>query len=283
MKSVLVTGSYGQLAACIKDKIHEHPEIAFVFTDLPELDITKENQVFDFFSNNEFSWCINCAAYTDVDKAETEKQISYEVNELGAANLAKACKKYKVKLIHISTDFVFSGESSKPYDEFDIAEPVSIYGDSKLKGEQSITSIMDNYFIIRTSWLYSEHGNNFYKTMLNLSKVKKEINVIFDQIGAPTYAGDLTKVILKIITIESNKFGIYHYSNEGVASWYDFAMAIFDESKYDVKINPLRTNQYPTPATRPQYSVLDKSKIRKAFEIEIPYWRYSLKQVIEKQ
>ena len=283
MKSVLVTGSYGQLAACIKDKIHEHPEITFVFTDLPELDITKENQVFDFFSNNEFSWCINCAAYTNVDKAETEKHISYEVNELGAANLAKACKEYKVRLIHISTDFVFSGESSTPYDEFDIAEPVSIYGDSKLKGEQSITSIMNNYFIIRTSWLYSEHGNNFYKTMLSLSKVKKEINVIFDQIGAPTYAGDLTKVILKIITMDSNKFGIYHYSNEGVASWYDFAMAIFDESKYDVKINPLRTNQYPTPATRPQYSVLDKSKIRKAFEIEIPYWRFSLKQVIEKQ
>jgi len=283
MKTVLVTGSYGQLATCIRDNIDSYPEVKFVFTDLPELDITKKNQVFDFFNNNDFSWCVNCAAYTDVDKAESEKQIAHQVNELGVSNLAHACKEFKAKLIHISTDFVFSGKSSIPYSENDKAEPMSVYGYSKLEGERSIDSIFNDYFIIRTSWLYSEHGKNFFKTMLNLSKIKNEINIIFDQIGAPTYAGDLVKVILKIIALESDKFGLYHYSNEGVASWYDFAMAIIDENKYKVIVNPIRTGQYPAAATRPKYSVLDKSKIIKAFQIEIPYWRHSLKEVIKKE
>jgi len=283
MKTVLVTGSYGQLATCIKDIINSYQEIKFVFTDVPELDITKKTKVFDFFREHNFSWCINCAAYTNVDKAESEKEIAHQVNELGVNNLAQACKEYKAKLIHISTDFVFRGKNSVPYSENDKAEPLNVYGYSKLEGERSINSIFENYFIIRTSWLYSEYGKNFFKSILNLSKIKNEINIIFDQIGAPTYAGDLARVIIKIINLESNKFGLYHYSNQGVASWYDFAMAIIDENKYQVIVNPIRTTEYPTPATRPKYSVLDKSKIIKTFQIDIPYWRHSLKKVIEKQ
>ena len=283
MKTVLVTGSQGQLGACIRDNLSLYPELKFIFTDLPELDITKKSKVFDIFKEHNFSWCINCAAYTDVDKAETDNQTAHDVNEIAVRNLAQTCKEFKTKLIHISTDFVFNGKSSIPYSEKDNAVPLSVYGSSKLEGEKAISSILKNYFIIRTSWLYSEYGKNFFKTMLKLSKIKNEINIIFDQIGAPTYAGDLSEVILKIITLESDEFGLYHYSNEGVASWYDFAMAIMDENKFDVVVNPIRTEEYPTPATRPKYSVLDKSKIKKTFQIDIPYWRHSLKKVIEKQ
>ena len=280
MKSVLVTGSYGQLAACIKDIANQYPKYSFIFTDLPELDITNKEEVLTFFKNNNVSWCINCAAYTNVDKAESEKQISYQVNEIGPNNLAQACNEYKVKLIHISTDFVFDGKIAIPYSENDKTKPISVYGDSKLKGEKAITSILDNYFIIRTSWLYSEHGNNFMKTMLKLSKERDEINIVSNQIGTPTYGGDLAKVILEIVNTKSNQYGIYHYSNEGVASWFDFAKAIFKLSAVEIKVNPIPAKDYPTPAERPQFSVLDKTKIKQILDIKIPHWEESLNRAI---
>ena len=282
MKTVLVTGGNGQLAKCINDSSIEYSNLNFIWTDLPEFDIASKEQTTRFFQNNKMDYCINCAAYTAVDRAEIENSMAHEVNAIGPQNLALACKEYNVKLIHISTDFVFDGESSVPYSESDITKPISTYGDSKLKGEKAIMDIFDDFYIIRTSWLYSEYGSNFFKTMLDFSNTKNEINIIFDQVGTPTYAGDLAKVVLKMIADDSDQFGIYHFSNEGVASWYDFALAIFDECRCEIKVNPIRTSEYPTLAKRPPYSVLDKTKFKKTFQIEIPNWRHSLKKVIEK-
>lgn len=281
MKNILVTGGKGQLSSCIKVASENLKDYNFIYVDLDQLDITNELEVITFINNNNLHYCINCAAYTAVDKAESDKETARRVNELGVKNLAKACKENDLVLIHISTDFVFDGKQTKLYKEEDRAEPLSVYGLTKLEGE-SIAASLNKHFIIRTSWLYSEYGNNFLKTMLRLGEEKKLLHVVCDQVGTPTYAGDLAEVILKIITNESDKYGIYHFSNEGVASWYDFAKEIFEVSKTDIKVLPIKADNYPTPAKRPAFSVMDKTKIKNAFEIEIPYWRDSIKKCLTK-
>ena len=276
MKNVLVTGGKGQLASCIKDSAAILKAHHFIYVDVDELDITMPSDVEAFFGTNNIAFCVNCAAYTNVDKSESEKEIAEKVNVDGARNLADACKKHNAKFIQISTDFVFDGKGSLPYDEQDIAKPLGMYGLTKLKGEQTTTETIKEHFILRTSWLYSEHGHNFCKTMLRLAKEKDVLSIVSDQVGTPTYAGDLAEVILKIITTDSIDYGIYHYSNEGVASWYDFAKAIFDLSNFNIELHPIRSEAYPTPAKRPSLSVMDKAKIKSTLDITIPYWRDSL-------
>ncbi len=282
MRNILVTGGKGQLASCIKDIAKNLEGYNFIYVDLDELDITKSKEVNLFFEAEKISFCVNCAAYTAVDRAETDKDTAKDVNMRGAAILAEACKGKNAGLIQISTDFVFDGKKSSPYLEEDSTEPLGVYGLTKLKGEQEVMRFLPNSFIIRTSWLYSEHGQNFLKTMLRLGSERDNLSVVADQIGTPTYAGDLAKVILKIIIEKRTEHGIYHFSNEGVASWYDFAKAIFDESGTTIKLSPINSEAYPTPAVRPFYSVMDKTKIKQNMALEIPYWRDSLRDCISK-
>tara|TARA_R110002096_G_C14658100_1_gene727272 strand:- start:8753 stop:9610 length:858 start_codon:yes stop_codon:yes gene_type:complete len=283
MTTILITGGTGQLASCIKDVEKQYDDLNVIYTDYLELDICDLNQIQIFFkSNPQINYCINCAAYTAVDKAEAEAEKTFEINATGAKNLAQVCNEHGAILIHVSTDFVFDGEKNKPYTETDLANPISVYGASKLQGEVEIQQALKEHFIIRTSWLYSEHGNNFMKTMLRLAETRDEISVVNDQIGTPTYAGDLANVILKIISSNDKNFGLFHYSNEGVASWYDFAKAIFEESSITIEVNPINTEAYPTPAKRPVFSVLDKTKIKKFLQTKIPYWRDSLIKNLEK-
>lgn len=281
MIQVIVTGGNGQLANCIRNAVAGLDEYNFSYVDLEELDITDKNAVDEFFKKTKPTWCINCAAYTAVDKAESDTELAKKVNIDGAKYLAQASKKYNSKFIQISTDFVFDGAKGSIYAETDKVNPLSVYGATKFEGEQVTTNEVDEYFIIRTSWLYSEYGNNFLKTMLRLGAERDELNVVSDQIGTPTYAGDLAELISEIIKKDSKAYGLYHYSNEGVASWYDFAKAIMEESKTTCKVLPIKTEAYPTPAMRPAFSVMDKSKIKTELEIEIPYWRDSLKKTIQ--
>lgn len=282
MINVLVTGGKGQLASCIKTIAEGLEGYHFKYVDLDELDITKPAQVNKFFEVEKVSFCVNCAAYTAVDKAEAEIELASRVNEIGAKNLAEACYRQGAILIQVSTDFVFDGNQTKLYTEEDVPHPLGVYGVTKLQGEKAVSNILKEHFIIRTSWLYSEHGQNFLKTMLRLGEERNSLSVVCDQIGTPTYAGDLAEVIIKIIIGDHKGFGTYHYSNEGVASWYDFAKAIFDESNSEVKLLPIKSEAYPTPAKRPNFSVMDKSKIKKELQIEIPYWRDSLKKCLIK-
>ena len=281
MTTILVTGGNGQLASCIKDVEKQYDDLNIIYTDHLELDICNLNQIQTFFkSNPQIDYCINCAAYTAVDKAETEAEKAFEINAIGAKNLAHVCNDHGAILIHVSTDFVFDGEKNEPYTETDAANPISVYGASKLQGEVEIQQALKEYFIIRTSWLYSEYGNNFMKTMLRLAETRDGISVVSDQIGTPTYAGDLAEIIIQIINIKTEKYGIYHYSNEGVASWFEFAKEIFKLTKNKIKVNPIPSIEYLTPAKRPQFSVLDKAKIKTDLQIKIPFWRDSLKKVI---
>ena len=274
MMNVLVTGSNGQLASCIKDLAKQYDGLNFIYTDYKELDICDLSQVNTFFeSNKKIDYCINCAAYTAVDKAESDVEKAFEINANGAKNLAIACREFDAVLIQVSTDFVFNGEKNEPYTETDVAKPISVYGASKLQGEIEIKQTLETYFILRTSWLYSEHGANFMKTMLKLAETRDEISVVSDQIGTPTYAGDLADVILKIISSKNTNFGLYHYSNEGVASWYDFAKTIFEASNLKIKLNAIKTSAYPTPAKRPVYSVMDKTKIKSVLKTETLSWQ----------
>ncbi|WMI68936.1 dTDP-4-dehydrorhamnose reductase [Mangrovimonas sp. YM274] len=282
MKTILVTGGNGQLATCIKDLEQSINGFRFIYVDSGELDITKEADVNAFFSSNDIDWCINCAAYTAVDKAESEKEKAFAVNVLGVKYLAAACKEYNVKMIHVSTDFVFEGDACLAYSESDATNPVGVYGETKLEGEKEIERHLAEHFIFRTSWLYSEHGHNFLKTMLKLSETKSELNIVADQIGTPTYAKDLAAVLLKVVSSNSVAYGLYHYSNEGVASWYDFAHAIFEISENNIKTFAIKTEAYPTPAERPHFSVLDKTKVKGTFNIEISHWRDSLKEAIKR-
>jgi dTDP-4-dehydrorhamnose reductase len=280
MKTILVTGANGQLGLCLQELSKLYPAIDFVFYGSKELDITNKESVNSVFQKSNFDFCINCAAYTAVDLAESDTEKANDVNVLGVENLAKACKNSNTKLIHISTDFVFDGTSNIPYTETDKTKPLSVYGKTKLDGEIAIQNTLEEFFVLRTSWLYSEYANNFMKTMLRLSNERSELGVISDQVGSPTYAKDLARVIINIIEPDSNSYGIYHYSNEGVASWYDFAKAIFDLSNTKIIVNAIPSSSYPTPAKRPHYSVLDKSKLKTDLGIEIPYWRDSLKEAI---
>ncbi len=280
MIKILVTGGNGQLAQCLKDVVINDNELNVDFQDLPVLDITNKQQLESYFSKNELDYCINCAAYTAVDLAEEQSDLAYAVNAEGPKNLAEVCKKYQVKLLHISTDFVFDGKKQTPYIETDMPNPLGVYGVSKWQGERYIQGAMQDYFIIRTSWLYSEYGNNFMKTMLRLSETRDEISVVSDQIGAPTYAGDLAEVLIKIILSSSTNYGIYHYSNSGAISWYDFAVEIFKQFGKKIYVKPIKTEDYTTAAKRPEYSVLDFNKTKNTFQISTTNWLPVLKKTI---
>jgi len=280
MKTVLVTGANGQLGMCIKDIAKLNETLQFIFTNSSELDITNKTSISSFFTDKNIDYCINCAAYTAVDNAETEVEKAMNVNVKGVQNLAEVCRETDAILIHISTDFVFDGTKHTPYLEADKTNPKSIYGNTKLQGEKTIKSVLKKHFIIRTSWLYSEYGNNFVKTMLRLGKEKDTLSVVNDQKGTPTYAGDLAKVILQCIEATNLDFGIYHYSNKGVTTWYEFAKEIFEESKISIHLKSITTAEFPTAAERPRFSALDSSKIKRILDIEIPFWKKSLKRVL---
>lgn len=275
---ILVTGASGQLGSTFKSLVSggHTKDLDFVFKSSSELDITDFDEVRQELVSSDYAYCINCAAFTNVDKAEAENDLAYRVNVTGARNLAMNCNESKTVLIHISTDFVFDGFLNTPYLEEDIARPIGFYGDTKYKGERAIINNIEEHFIIRTSWLYSEYGHNFMKTMLKLGGEKDELSVVYDQVGTPTYALDLANVVLHIIKAHSIEYGVYNYSNEGVASWYDFAKAIFDNYKINIDLKPILSTEYPMPAERPKFSVLDKSKIKNTFGLEIPHWKDSL-------
>lgn len=280
---ILITGSYGQLGSCLRREFDNDPEIEAIYTDYDTLDITDREAVDAFLKENHIDIIINCAAYTAVDKAETDNMLAAALNTGAVGNIGEAAVKYGVKVLHISTDYVFSGQSFRPYKENDEPYPQGIYGRTKLEGEGLISSFCQNAIIIRTAWLYSEFGHNFVKTMLKLAETKEEINVVADQIGTPTYAGDLARAIHHILRHEKWTPGIYHFTDEGVASWYDFAKAIFEISGIDIRVNPIPTSAYPTPAKRPLYSVLSKAKIKNTYGLEIPYWRDSLARMLKEE
>jgi len=273
---IVVLGASGQLGSCLKRVASDRNITDIGFPSEQDGNILDTGLLEKLFEEEKPAFVINCAAYTAVDKAEDEQDICRKVNREGAANIAEACAKIGAVLIHVSTDFVFEGNVPQLLSETDPTEPTNIYGLTKLEGEEDIAAILAEHFIVRTSWLYSEYGNNFVKTMLRLGKERDQLGVIVDQTGSPTYAIDLAGAILDIIASDSKAYGIYHYSNEGVTSWYDFAKTIFDISNTVVKLNPVKTSEYITKATRPAYSVMDKTKIKKTFGIEIPYWRDSL-------
>lgn len=283
MKNILITGGNGQLGSEIKELAATYSLYTFYFTDSKELDITDHALVKQFLLNNSIDIIINCAAYTEVDKAETEFELSDAINHLAVSNFATIAKEFDIQLIQVSTDYVFDGENHKPYIESDVPSPQSVYGKTKLAGELAMQEINpENSIIIRTSWVYSSYGSNFVKTMLRLAKEREVLGVIFDQVGTPTYAKDLANTILDVLPkINNEAVEVYHYSNEGVCSWYDFAKAIFEISNKTITINPIETWQYPTPAKRPFYSVLNKAKIKKHFGVEIPYWKDSLRYALE--
>lgn len=281
---ILVTGSNGQLGNEFRLLARSYPAFEFIFTDVAELDISSETDIETLVKAEQPVVIINCAAYTAVDKAEQEDNLAFLINATAVGNLARVASKYNALLVHISTDYVFDGKNHKPYHEDNPTNPVSLYAKSKHAGEQQVQSYANKALIIRTSWLYSEFGNNFVKTMVKYGKERGQLNVVFDQTGTPTYARDLAKAILDIIQKQPvfNGVEVFHYSNEGVASWYDFALAIIELSGINCKINPIETKDYPLPAIRPFYSVFNKSKIKQRFQIEIPYWRNSLKECIER-
>lgn len=282
MSKILVIGAAGQLGQCLKTVAARRGVNEIVFPTEKEANILEKEQLIDLLNHEKPAFVINCAAYTAVDKAEDEQEICKAINETGAINLAKACLVSNATLIHVSTDFVFEGNEVKLLKEDDIAKPINVYGQTKLDGELALAKILPEHYILRTSWLYSEYANNFAKTMLKLGADRDELNVIADQVGTPTYAIDLANAIFDIIFAGKKDYGIYHYSNEGVTSWFDFATAIFAISNTVVKVNPIPGSAYPTKAVRPSFSVMDKSKIKNTFNLTIPYWRDSLVECIKK-
>ena len=281
---ILVTGSNGQLGNEIRYIANNYTNYKFHFTDIDDLDISDYDLLHRYVKTNKINTIINCAAYTAVDKAEDEKELALKINSEAVKNLAKITKEINGQLIHISTDYVFKGNNYLPYTENETTNPINYYGESKLRGEEEIIKLSINAQIIRTSWLYSSYGNNFVKTIMRVAKERDELKVIFDQIGTPTYAADLAKTILSILTSDKTEIetSIYHYSNEGVASWFDFAKAILEISKINAKVLPVRSDEFPTKANRPNYSVLDKQKIKNTYNIEIPYWKDSLIECIKR-
>lgn len=269
---VLVTGASGQLGQALQHVAVNHPDIEFHFVSSSKLDITDKVSVASCFRQRKPDACINAAAYTAVDKAESEPEIAFAVNVTGVKNLAEVCKEHNVLMLHISTDFVFDGTKREPYTEDDIPNPQSVYGKTKLQGEQEIQAVLTKYYIVRTSWVYSQFGNNFMKTMIRLGQERDSLNVVNDQTGTPTNAVDLAEAIISILKSDKEAFGIYNYSNEGSCSWYDFAKKIFEVNKITIDLQPIATSAYPTPAKRPEYSVLDKRKITATFNIVSNNW-----------
>lgn len=285
MIEVLVTGANGQLASCFKDLANNYPKVHFNFFNAAELDITNKAQINKTFLNHQGAqYCINCAAYTQVDKAEEEEASKQAilVNSKGPEYLAETCRSMGITLIHVSTDFVFDGEKGDPYSEQDPTNPLGVYGASKLDGEMAIAKALDQHFIIRTSWLYSEFNKNFVKTMLSLAQTRTELSVVNDQIGAPTYAIDLAHAILKIIDSKSQQFGLYHFSNKGEISWYDFASKIFELANITIDLRPVTSKEFKTLAKRPKYSVLSTLKIENNLGISIKNWEDSLETALKR-
>jgi dTDP-4-dehydrorhamnose reductase len=292
---VLVTGANGQLGQSLQFIAPNFPEIQFVFCYSADLDITNLDKCKQVFTQFKPNFCINAAAYTAVDKAESEPEKAHLINVVGAKNVAEVCKEHHSILLHVSTDFVFDGNKQTPYNEEDLPNPTGIYGKTKLEGEIEIQKIWAKHFIVRTSWVYSQFGSNFMKTMLRLASERDSLSVVSDQIGTPTNAVDLAEVLIKIISschselvyfVSSQKlgsesnFGIYNFSNEGQCSWYDFAKKIFEVNNISINLQPIPTSAYPTPAKRPAYSVLDKSKIKRVFGVEVKNWEESLREII---
>ncbi|MEX0986998.1 MAG: dTDP-4-dehydrorhamnose reductase [Bacteroidales bacterium] len=282
IQKIVVTGANGQLGSEIGAISGVSPH-TFIFTDIDTLDLTSEKETLAFLEKHAPGVIINCAAYTAVDKAEDDWDTALKLNADIPSMLGEYCNQSGCKIIHISTDYVFSGDKPIPLSEEDETVPKSIYGQSKLKGEQALAG-NKNAAIIRTSWLYSHYGKNFVKSMVGLMAEKEELRVVFDQVGSPTYAGDLAGAIIKMVEAGPSEFtpGIFHYSNEGVASWYDLAVEIADLTGSGCKIVPIETKDYPLPAPRPVYAVLNKEKIKNQFQLTIPHWRSSLKRCIEK-
>jgi len=281
---ILVTGSKGQLGNELQELAPGFPEYQFTFIDIDELDLTDEKKTGTFFQVNSFNGIIHCAAYTAVDKAEKERTQAIVLNADVPKQLAEIARSKRMWIIYISTDYVFDGIAFKPYNEEDQVNPLSVYGNSKFEGEVAVLNSKAKGIILRTSWLYSSFSNNFVKTILNKARQGGDLCVVYDQVGTPTYARDLAQTILTLIPEikKNNKVELFHFSNEGVASWYDFAQAIVELSGIKCNIQPVETKDYPTSAIRPLYSVLNKGKIKKQFGIKIPYWRDSLKDCIEK-
>ena len=287
MTKILITGSKGQLGTEIKELSAKFSNLQFFFTDIEELDISSLDAVSNYLKNKQISYIVNCAAYTNVDQAEENEDAARLINAEAVKNLATVASQNNITLIHISTDYVFSGDNSTPYTEDQKAKPMGVYGRTKFEGEENVRSTCKKHIIIRTSWLYSPFGKNFLKTMLRLGKEKDSLGVVSDQIGTPTYAHDLASAIIRIIeSIDKNSkfndFGTYHYSNEGVCSWYDFATEIQNTSKNKCKINSIESMDFQCLAKRPHYSVLNKSKIKHIFTIEIPHWRSRIEHCIKR-
>jgi dTDP-4-dehydrorhamnose reductase len=282
MCKVIVFGASGQLGQCLQLVSKEKAFTDIYFLPEEEANILDLETLQEVFKKNQPEYVINCAAYTAVDKAEDEPAIALKVNVDGVTNLSKLCKEYNSTLIHISTDFVFSGKGYQPLSEEDEVSPISVYGSTKLAGEKIIPDYLSNYFILRTSWLYSEFGNNFVKTMLRLGKEREELRVIWNQVGTPTYAVDLAGCIIDLIKSDSTQYGTYHYSNEGLTSWYDFTKAIFRIANISTTVIPIRTSEYVTKAERPAFSVMDKSKIKQTLGISIPHWQESLAKCLNR-
>jgi len=281
MKKILVTGSNGQLGQCLQQLLLSTTDISCYFATREDLDITNNEGVQRFFGGHNFDYCINTAAYTNVEKAESEQKEAFLINAEAAHNLANVCKKHNVVLLHISTDYVFDGTKKTPYLEEDPTNPVNVYGASKLKGEQYISTSCSKHFIIRTSWLYSQHGNNFLNSMLEFARQKKALTITTQQKGTPTNANDLAQVLVSIIKTGNARYGVYHFSNQGEATWYDFAKAIFKATGEIDAVNLAKTEHYATFAKRPSYSILDCTKIIKILGVQTSNWKTSLRALIK--
>jgi len=275
---VLVTGAGGQLGQALQYIAQKHSGITFHFYGSSQLDIRSQESIHTIFEAIKPNFCVNAAAYTAVDKSENDRENAYAINVKGVQHLAEACRDFGTTLIHISTDFVFDGKKQTPYTESDPTNPQGVYGRTKLEGEDKVREVLKSYFIIRTSWVYSQFGNNFMKTMLRLAGERDSLSVVNDQIGTPTHAIDLAEAIVTIVLSNSRNYGVYNFSNEGTASWYDFARKIFEVNNVTIDLKPIPTSQFPTPAKRPEYSVLDKSKFKSEFKKPIASWEVSLQQ-----
>lgn len=281
---VLVTGANGQLGQAIHFIVKNYPEIDFVFCDSATLDITNIDSCNQIFATYTPDYCVNTAAYTAVDRAETEQEKAFAVNVLGAKILAEVCKIHDTVLLHVSTDFVFDGKKTTPYTEQDTPHPTGVYGQTKREGEQAIQQTWEKHYVVRTSWVYSQFGANFMKTMLRLAAERESLSVVNDQIGTPTHAVDLATCLVQICITNNqqpatNNYGIYNYSNEGQCSWFEFAKAIFEKNNIKIQLHPITTSEYPTAAKRPAYSVLDKSKVKEVFGVEVNNWEESLVEI----
>lgn len=288
MQKILITGANGQMGSTLAALAEQFSDFDFIFHDKDGLDICDLPALEHWFAQNPVHYCINCAAYTAVDKAESDRELAYAINVEGTANLGKACAKRNIPLVHFSTDYVYHSPQNRPYKETDPTEPKSVYAATKLEGEQQLLEIHPRSIVIRTSWVYSNFGHNFVKTMLRLGQERDQLAVVSDQIGTPTFTVDIAIAIMQILNNLSKReltidqiSGVYNFSNEGVCSWYDFALAIFEISGMECEVKPILTEEYPTPASRPPFSVLDKSKFTTAFKLEIPHWRDALGRMLE--